>query len=159
MFSQVFYFVFRVTRVYFTYYVITVQTDGVTPSRVTGSNQATVGHGLLCRIYFMVWYSRTSSFALSPPPRGCARCVCFFLPPLLLLQVTSEHGNSLKLTCYEEQAGGKTLIGEGSTKVAETGPEGTWIPITDDRRVSVVATEGRSAVTTERQVWSRSKGR
>ncbi|CAN0274635.1 unnamed protein product [Pylaiella littoralis] len=53
---------------------------------------------------------------------------CFDFP------VTSEHGNSLKLTCYEEQAGGKTLIGEGSTKVAETGPEGTWIPITDDRR-------------------------
>eukprot|EP00752_Nemacystus_decipiens_P001854 g1787.t1 len=53
---------------------------------------------------------------------------CFDFP------VQSEHGNSLKLTCYEEQAGGKALIGEGSTKVVETGMEGTWVPITDDRR-------------------------
>ncbi|CAM9828390.1 unnamed protein product, partial [Scytosiphon promiscuus] len=53
---------------------------------------------------------------------------CFDFP------VQSEHGNSLKLTCYEEQAGGKTLIGEGSTKVVETGLEGMWVPITDEQR-------------------------
>eukprot|EP00903_Cladosiphon_okamuranus_P008065 g7779.t1 len=53
---------------------------------------------------------------------------CFDFP------VPSEHGNSLKLTCYEERAGGKSLIGEGSTRVVESGAEGTWVPITDDRR-------------------------
>ena len=57
------------------------------------------------------------------------------------MQVQSEHGNSLKLTCYEEQAGGKALIGEGSTKVVETGVEGTWVPITDDRRVREIERE------------------
>lgn len=69
-------------------------------------------------------------------------CFSLFLVLLALalripvpLQVQSERGNSLKLTCYEEQAGGKALIGEGSTKVVETGMEGTWVPITDDRRV------------------------
>lgn len=48
----------------------------------------------------------------------------------------SEHGNSLKLTCYEEDSGGKVLIGEGSTKVVETGADGAWVPVTDERRVS-----------------------
>ena len=52
------------------------------------------------------------------------------------MQVQSEHGNSLKLTCYQEEVGEETQIGEGSCKVSETGPEGCWVPITHYRKVS-----------------------
>lgn len=60
----------------------------------------------------------------TPGPPRCAR-----------EKVVSEHGNHLKLTCYEEDNGGKLRIGEGSTKVVETGQAGAWVPITDDRKV------------------------
>ncbi|CAM9164862.1 unnamed protein product [Choristocarpus tenellus] len=49
--------------------------------------------------------------------------------------VGSEHGNILKLTCYEEQQQGKELIGEGSVRVTDTGPSGVWVAVTDDRKV------------------------
>lgn len=49
-----------------------------------------------------------------------------------------EHGNSLKLTCCEDELGEKRLIGQGSTKVVETGADGMWVPITDERRVRAV---------------------
>ncbi|CAN0377103.1 unnamed protein product [Ascophyllum nodosum] len=48
--------------------------------------------------------------------------------------VKGEHGNTLKLTCYEEELGGKRLIGEGFTKVVETESKGMWVPITDERQ-------------------------
>lgn len=50
-------------------------------------------------------------------------------------KVLNEFGNHLKLTCYEDDHGGKARIGEGSTKVMETGHAGAWVPITDDRKV------------------------
>lgn len=49
--------------------------------------------------------------------------------------VDTEHGNHLKVTVYEEEMGhNKMLVGEGSTKVLETGVAGAWVPITDDRK-------------------------
>lgn len=50
-------------------------------------------------------------------------------------KVTSELGNHMKLTCYEDDRKTKISIGEGSTKVVETGHAGAWVPITDDRKV------------------------
>lgn len=52
-----------------------------------------------------------------------------------IYQVKGEHGNSLKLTCYEEEMGEKRLIGEGLVKVVDTAADGIWVPITDKRCV------------------------
>lgn len=61
--------------------------------------------------------------------------ICPYTCKTEIYQVKGEHGNSLTLTCYEEEMGEKRLIGKGSTKVVETGADGIWVPITDTRWV------------------------